>query len=445
MGKRISDEELAERASRYDVLMDFAHNDISAYKIIKKRGLFQKLCGRMKRTQRDLTDELIAEIAKGFYSRKEFAEADSSAYSTACKRGIIDKVCEHMERLATPAGYWTKELCRERAIDYNSRIEFMRAWPAAYGAAYKAGWLDDICSHMIPKGNRFKRKIYVFTFSDGYAYVGLAQDPADRYRAHITGQGHTPVYPHIKKTGATYEFTILTDWLHKDIAGKVEEEYRQKYAAEGWKMLNKVKCGGLGSNTKKYTDKKIRHERDKYEYVDDFRKGSPLCYKYILRHKLWGKYCEQMKIRVAPKKYWTLERAIKVTQEVKYRSELRDRYNQAYNLLNKAGLLDVYFPKRKKLPKREKTWTLKKSLTVVPLCSSRYQLRKEHPGAYATLRDAGLLDKYFPTNWVRPFTDEERAEIIANCKTRTELHHQHRSIYNELRRNGLLDEFFPQK
>lgn len=442
---RVSDEELAERASRYDVLKDFANNDKSAYRLIKERGLFQKLCGRMKRLQRDLTDELIAEIAKGFHSRKEFMKADSSAYSTACKRGIIDKVCGHMERLTTPAGYWTKELCRERAVDYNSRSEFEIACSAAYTAAYKAGWLDDICSHMVSKGNRFKRKIYAFTFSDGYAYVGLAQDPADRYRSHVSGKDRSSVYEHIKESDATYEFAILTDWLHKDVAGKVEEEYRQKYAADGWKMLNKVKCGALGGDTKIYTDEKIRQERDKYEYVDDFRKGSPRCYNYILKHKLWEEYCGQMKIKVAPKKYWTLGRAIKVAKEVKYRSELRGRYYQAYHLLNKAGLLDIYFPERKKLPKKEKIWTLEKSLTVVQQCNSRFEFSRKFPGACTTLRDAGLLDKYFPTNWVRPFTEEERVEIIASCKTRSELHDRHKSIYDDLRREGLLDKYFPKE
>lgn len=441
----LSDEDLAEIASRYDTIKDFSDNDNSAYTVIRRRGLFHKLCGRMKRMQRDLTDELIAEIAKGFHSRKEFMKADSSAYSTACKRGIIDKVCEHMERLVAPPRIWTKELCRERAVDYNSRSEFSKGSPRAYIVARSKGWLDDICSHMVPKGNRFKRKIYVFTFSDGYAYVGLAQDPADRYRSHVSGNARSSVYEHIKETDATYEFSILTDWLHKDIAGKVEEEYRQKYVDDGWKMLNKVKCGALGGDTKIYTDEKIRQERDKYEYVDDFRKGSPHCYQYILSHKLWEEYCGEMKFRRASHGYWTLERAIKVAKEVKYRSELRVRYHQAYCLLNKTGLLDVYFPEKKKHPKREKIWTLEKSLTVVPLCSSRYQLRKEHSGAYITLQDAGLLDKYFPTNWVRPYTEEERAEIIAKCKTRSELHHKHKSIYDYLRKEGLLDKYFPNK
>ena len=440
----LSNEDLAEKASRYDTLKEFRKKENSAYSLICKRGLFDKLCGHMKRSCRDLTDELLATIAIGYSTRDEFCEKDSSAYSTACKRGIIDKICSHMERQIMPVGYWTKERCRQKAKDYNSKTDFRKGCPSAHGAAQKNGWLDDICSHMIPKGNWFKRKIYVFTFSDGYAYVGLAQDPADRYRAHVTGYGNTPIYPHIKETGASYEFKILTDWLDKDVAGNVEEEYRKKYAADGWKMLNRMKGGGLGGTTSIYTPQRLKKEVEKYEYVDDLRKGSPSFYRYILHHHLWDEYCGMMKFRRAPNKYWTLDRAINVAQEVEYRSELRVRCHQAYHLLNKAGLLDVYFPKRKKQPKREKIWTVKKSLTVVPLYNSRYQLQKERPGAYTTLRDAGLLDKYFPTKWVRPFTDEERAEIITSCKTRSELHHKHKSIYDSLRKEGLLDKYFPK-
>ena len=131
-----------------------------------------------------------------------------------------------------------------------------------------------------------------------------------------------------------------------------------------------------------------------------------------------------MKIRRAPQGYWNLERAIKVAQDCKYRTELLRKHQRAWELLKEAGLLDTYFFEKKEPPKREKIWTVKKSLTVVPLCNSRFQLRMEHPGAYITLRDEGLLAKYFPTKWVRPFTKEERVSIIASCKTRSELHHK---------------------
>ena len=344
----LSDDDLAKIASPYTVLKDFRKNENSAYTIIRRRGLFNKLCGQMKRGYRDLTDELLQDIAKGYQTRDEFQDKDPSAYSTACRRGIIDKICSHMERRVMPAGYWTKELCREAAKDYNSKEEFRQGNSPAHAAAQRNGWLDDVCSHMVPRGNWFKRKIYVFTFSDGYAYVGLAQDPADRYRAHVTGQGYTPVYPHIQETGATYEFTILTDWLHKDVAGKVEEEYRKKYAEDGWKMLNRVKCGSLGGATKIYTHERIQQELAKYEYVDDLRDGSPLIYKYILRHHLWEEYCGKMSFRRAPNCYWTLERAIYIAPKYGSRSELLRKHYQAWKILKEAGLLDKYYPKRKK-------------------------------------------------------------------------------------------------
>lgn len=341
----MTDDDLAGIASKYDVLKDFREKENSVYSIICKRGLFKKLCGHMKRACRDLTDALLADIAKGYCTRDEFFENDSSAYGIACKRGIIDKICSHMERQIMPVGYWNKERCRQKAKDYNSKEDFRQGCPSAYGAAQKNGWLDDICSHMEPKGNWFKRKIYVFTFSDGYAYVGLAQDPADRYRAHITGRGNSPVYSHIKKTGATYEFKILTDWLNKDVAGKVEEAYRKQYETDGWKMLNRMKGGGLGGTTKIYTPQRLRKEVGKYEYVDDLRKSSPLFYKYILRHHLWEEYCGKMKFRNAPKGYWTLEHAIEVTQECATRTDLKKKYYQAYIVLQEAGLLEKYYSK----------------------------------------------------------------------------------------------------
>lgn len=345
MGKKMTDSELADKASRYDVLKDFRKKENSAYSLICKRGLFDKLCGHMKREHRKLTDESLAAIASGYNTRDEFCEKDPSAYSTACRRGIIDKICSHMDRQVMPVGYWTKERCRQKAKDYNSKEDFRQGCPSAHGAAQKNGWLEDICSHMVPKGNWFKRKIYVFTFSDGYAYVGLAQDPADRYRAHVTGKKNSPVLPHIKETGATYEFKILTDWLDKDVAGKEEEKYRKRYAADGWKMLNRMRGGGLGATTKFYTPKRLRKEVGKYEYVDDLRKYSPLFYRYILKHHLWEEYCGKMKFRRAPNGYWTLERSIAVVPECKDRTELRKRYYQAYIVLSKAGLLDKYFPK----------------------------------------------------------------------------------------------------
>ena len=146
---------------------------------------------------------------------------------------------------------------------------------------------------MEPVGNWFKRKIYVFTFSDGHAYVGLAQDPERRYMEHTQKEK--------RATGLKPEYKLLTGWLHKDIAGKAEEDYIQKYAAAGWKMLNRVKGGALGSTNKTYTPDYLQSEADKYDYYEDFRKNSRIVYNYLVRNHALDRFCSHMKHKDKPK------------------------------------------------------------------------------------------------------------------------------------------------
>jgi len=53
---------------------------------------------------------------------------------------------------------WTLEICRLEALKYSNRAAFQKKSPA-YKAAYKYGWLDDICGHMV------KPKPYNHTWS----------------------------------------------------------------------------------------------------------------------------------------------------------------------------------------------------------------------------------------------------------------------------------------
>jgi hypothetical protein len=281
----------------------------------------------------------------------------------------------------------------------------------------------------------------VFTFSDGYAYVGLAQDPKVRYRQHTTPQKKlSPVYKHIQKTGAVFEFKILTDWLHKDIAGKVEDDYIKRYAADGWKMLNTNKGGSLGGSTNLYPHERIVQEVAKYEYVDDFMKGSPGFYHYIHNHHLTDVFFANLKYKTKPHGYWTLERAIAVTSECESRKELHNRYGQAYAVLKNAGVLDDYYPNNS----GKVTWTMEKSLSVIPLCKSRMELQRKYQRAYNVLLRARVLDEYFPLEW-KPFTLEEKMAMIESCKSRMELRGKHRTVYDWAIKNGLLDKYFPLK
>ena len=446
MGKvtPISNEELKKKASDYDDLKKFRLHEPSAYVLIHRRGLLEEYCGHMKRNKRDSYSEAeLREKAKLYHSRKEFRSKDRLAYFAAIRHGVLDKICSHMKKSRVINGYWTKERCHIKALDYITRMEFKHGDLAAYQAARDNGWLNDVCSHMIPKGNWFKRKVYVFTFSDGYAYVGLTQDPTHRLYQHTFKEHRSPVFKHIEETDATYDFKLLTDWIDMDKVGKVEDWYIKKYKTDGWEMLNTRYGGGLGAPEKLlYTDVRLRTEANKYDYVEDFRKGSRLFYNYIRTNHLFDKYCSHMKSR---KMQWTLERAIEVIPKYKSRTELKSKCYPAYRLVRNADLLDKYYPLlnkdgQNKIVSNHKVWTLEESKKVVPLCKTRTELSRKYATAYDTLRRAGVLDDLLPTKKSLP--KETHLARITECKCRKELQHKYSGTYAWARRNGLLDKYF---
>ena len=442
--KLFSDDGLAEIASKYIDLREFRKKEQSAYVVIHRRGLFSKLCGHMTRHVRRISDDELAKIASKYHHKKDFLHGDKSAYTIARLRGILDEICSHMPEERKPPRYWNnKKRCRREALKYKSRMDFCKGSSGAYCSALRNGWLNEICKHMKPKGNWTKRKIYVFTFYDGYAYVGLTNNVKKRLSQHLSKKKRSPVYKHIKETGASFEFKVLTDdWIDMDVAGIVEDKYIKQYAADGWKMLNIKSGGGLGSTKHTYyTTNRLHREVEKYEYLHDFREKSPKYYSYMLSHNLIDEYCSNLKRDLRPHGYWTLERAIAVVPECKSRSELIQKYYQAYVVIKDAGLLTKYYPN--KVISKKKIWTLEKSLEVVPLCNSRKELQKKYSTAYDTLLKAGCLNNFFPLK-CKKYTDDEKMAAIADCKTRTELHDRFSGVYKWLLCEGRVDEFFPK-
>lgn len=442
-----SDEELVIIAKDYDDLHLFKKEQKRIYSAIQRRGLLDKLCGHMKRMRVDCySDDDLKNIAKKYKTKREFQRNDGGAYFAASKRGILESICHHMERLVAPKGFYTKEYCKTIAKDFKTRSEFQSGNGRVYSAAARHGWLDDICSHMAPAGTGRKRKVYVYTFEDGYAYVGLTDDISRRKREHLGNfrdKKKSPVLKHLQETGAKFEYKELTGWLDLDVVGQIEDKYIKQYAAEGWLMLNRRGGGGLGGRGGIYAPDKIKKIVRKYEYMEDFRQKEPGIYDYLCANHLYSKYCSVLKRKRKGPGYWTLERSVAVIPECETRTVFQKRYYQAYRLIKESGLLDKYYPS-KEIKKRK--WTIKKSAKIASLCRSRMELHKKYPGAYEILRKAGLLDELLPSRkyWEK-YNDEEKMKIIANCKTKRELNDHYRSVYDWLRLSGRLDEFYPKR
>ena len=392
-----TDEELIELAKGYNDLKLFRKEQRYPYFAIVRRGKIDEMCGHMKRFYaKDYTDEEIRSVALKYKTKEEFRKKGGGAYMAAHRRGIFDKVCSHMEELRRPKGFYSKGYCHVIALGYKTRGDFQKGNVYAYNLAFKEGWLDDICGHM-EVGNKWnKRLVYVYTFTDGYAYVGLTDDVKRRKNEHLHKYTHkkvSPVLRHIKKTGLSYEYKELTDWLDAATAAKMEDDYIRKYKAEGWKMLNRMRGGGLGGNVRKeHKAKAIRTIVSRYEYVEDFRESEPEIYKELCDNRQFSRYCSGLKHRKKRRGYWTLERAAAVMPECETAVEFRKIYRQPYKIVKEAGLLDGYYPKATTTTIK---WTLEKCATAARFCQTKTELRRKHRRAYDRLLKEGLLDELF--------------------------------------------------
>jgi len=213
------------------------------------------------------TKEKCKEEALLYKTRKEFFNNNQSAYTIASNNKWLDDICEHMI-LNKLMNYWTKEKCLEKSLLCKSKNEFRNKYETAYKKSLKYNWLDEICSHMQPNGNLYKRLVYSYEFDDKSIYVGLTCNSNRRYLEHYTT--NTSVNKYILKTGKIPKFKILTDYLEIGNAIEMEKYYVQHYKEIGYNVLNKNKAGGLGGGKIKWTYDECRKESLKYKNRREF-------------------------------------------------------------------------------------------------------------------------------------------------------------------------------
>jgi hypothetical protein len=91
------------------------------------------------------TLEECKEIALRYNTRKEWVKNDNKSYSAAHKKGWLEQCCGHME---AQLHKWTLEECKEIALRYKTKSEWRKNDNKSYQAAYKKGWLEQCCGHM---------------------------------------------------------------------------------------------------------------------------------------------------------------------------------------------------------------------------------------------------------------------------------------------------------
>jgi len=280
-------------------------------------------------------------------------------------------------------GFWTKENCKIEALKYKTRRDLRFGNRGVYNKLINNKWLNEVCEHMGPVGDLYKRCVYVYKFSDNSVYVGLTYDINIRHNEHIK---RGPIYEHINKMKIQPKLIQLTDYIDVNDAKIKEEEYVNEYKKSGWNVLNKVKTGSVGS-VLIWVKEKCQKESLKYNTKFEFQMGSSGAYNSSLKNKWLDDICDHM---IKKKEMWISKKKCQ-KESLKYKTKI--------------------------------------------------DFRKKSSGAYSSsLKNKWLNDicDHMESNWKRNFWNYNE------CKKESLKYSSRNEFSNTSRKNGWLNEFFPK-
>ena len=492
-------------------------------KMMVEQGLWKdKNTKRKKRTKPDQkwTDELAIQRASVYESLYEFRTKDPTAYHALLVRGLLETACSHMKRRHMPEGYWNKERVMEKVAASESLKDFKKRFNAAYQAAQVNGWLADVVSvlgHEVEKwtvdkaklaistckdyhdfctryrgcwnflcdrnmleeltselertGSWFYRRIYVFEFKDGHAYVGLAKNPKDRYIEHTKQDKTSAVYQFLQQTHCEFDFKLLTGWLNKDEAAHEEERWRQNYMKDGWQMLNRCRGGGLGGccrNTlgvHRTYEECVEIAKD-YKTRKAFYKGNPEVYAYVRIHYGLDAVCPHMAKDAKVK--WPIERIEQELKKYGTMPEIKKENRSLFCAIRNKKLEEKYFMMinsilviREEFMSEEvrhrfirdygsvlnyKKHSLLDCQKVARKYKTRGEFKKKDNGMYTYSRqnyDMDIVCKHMETKNAACKWDEEKvATEIGRYDTMAQIRKENPSLYSRIMSQHLQETFF---
>ncbi len=136
-----------ESAAKHVTRVEWKCADPKAYGSAQYHGWVQECCQHMGEVFR-WTKALCLESSAKHNSQRAWRNAEESALMVARKNGWLEECCKHMKIQHNPNGYWTKERCKESALNYTIQAKWGTGDSKAFSAASYHGWVDDCCAHM---------------------------------------------------------------------------------------------------------------------------------------------------------------------------------------------------------------------------------------------------------------------------------------------------------
>lgn len=176
------------------------------------------------------------------------------------------------------------------------------------------------------KGNRLYRCIYVYEFSDNYAYIGLTFD-LDKRNSNRKLQNNDAVTKHIKETNLIPLVKQLSKYIYVDIAKILENDCIEMYKMLGWNVLNKQRGGAIGCTEKYWTKELCYKEALKFKSRGEFYYENNKVYAAAQRYGWLNDICKHMDTKLH---YWTYDEVRLEAFKYKSRNEFQIKNKPAY-------------------------------------------------------------------------------------------------------------------
>ena len=397
-----------------------------------------------KKNSNILTKEQCGEIALQYPNKNQLYLNNKDVYNKILTNKWLE-LFDHMPiNTSNSAYHWSYDKCKETVLTCKTIKELRTKYISCYNRILKSRWIE-LLNFLERNGNKYKRMIYVYIFSDNHCYVGLTFNENDRKNRH---EREGSVFDHIQKTNLIPEYIKLTDYVDSNEAIKLEKFYIKKYESAKFIMLNVSNGGALGGNSRKWFKENTYEESLLYKTVGDFQKGNSGAYKAAVRNGWIDEFYPDRKII---KKFieYNYEEAKKEASLYKNISSFEKNSRSAYTSSKNNGWLEEFFPNKPIIH----TWDYDSIKKVIEDNNYKFksELRKNYVGAYDKALKLGIIHEFFSENL--PFIiarkiwsfDELEKLIIENNYNRTLFQKKNKSGFRTAKENGWLDLLIPLK
>lgn len=347
--------------------------------------------GAMSKPRRRLTVEQCAQSAKKFDTRTAFAKLDAPAYEKAREAGWLDDVCAHMVRRVAPNNWWTKERCEVEARRFSSRSEFWRGMSGCYTQACRKGFIDEICAHMTPQSNVGRRYVYaiVSLSSDRRAYVGLTWNIGQRLKGHRSSRNIQVR----QMLDGPHEVQMLSGPIEQEHARRAEAVAIKDMRDAGWRVVNRAPAGSLGGPRRKWTREACAAVAALCKDSKEFRSKFPVAYASACARGWLTDVAGHLPLIIRPANYWTKDRCAEAAVQCQTRREFRRRFDVARQIAQRSGWMDEICAHMRVEKRPNGYWTKDRCADEALKYATRGAFARGCPAAYDAAWKRGWLDE----------------------------------------------------